>query len=63
MNKGFAIAIWWVLMMAVTTIAFDMISVPNSTENLIGVLMLVAAMYLSIKTRFLISLIRTKDEK
>lgn len=63
MNAGFAIAIWWILMMAVITIAFNMISAPNSTENVVGILMLLAASYLSIKTRFLTSLIDRKHEK
>ena len=47
------VAIWYVIFIILITLGLEMISVPNTIENMIGFFMIVATLYLSIRTKCL----------
>ena len=47
------VAIWFVIFIILTTLGLEMISAPNTIENVIGFFMIVATLYLSIRTKCL----------
>ena len=47
------VAIWFVIFIILITLGLEMISAPNTIENVIGFFMIVATLYLSIKTKYL----------
>lgn len=55
-------AVWFVIFIILITLGLEMISAPNTIENVIGFFMLVAALYLSIKTKCLTTLKFRKND-
>lgn len=47
------IAIWFILFMALLTLGFNMVSEPNTIENVIGFFIIVAIVLISIETKCL----------
>lgn len=47
------VAVWFVIFIILITLGLEMISVPNTIENVIGFFMVVTVLYLSIKTKCL----------
>lgn len=47
------VAVWYVIFIILITLGFEMISAPNTIENVIGFFMVVATLYLSIRTKCL----------
>ena len=58
--KIILISIWFVIMMAMSVIAFDMISEPNTIENIIGFFFIVLFIVFSLKTKCLTILLKVK---
>ena len=58
------VAVWFVIFIALLTLGLEMISAPNTIENVIGFFMVVAILYLSIKTKCLTTIkLERKHEK
>lgn len=58
------VAVWFVIFIVLLTLGLEMISAPNTIENVIGFFMVVAILYLSIKTKCLITIkLKRKHEK
>ena len=58
------VAIWFVIFIILITLGLEMISVPNTIENVIGFFMIVATLYLSIRTKCLTAIkLERKHEK
>ena len=58
------VAVWFVIFIVLLTLGLEMISAPNTIENVIGFLMIVATLYLSIKTKCLTTIkLERKHEK
>ena len=58
------VAVWFVVFIILITLGLEMISVPNTIENVIGFFMIVAILYLSIKTKCLTTIkLERKHEK
>lgn len=58
------VAIWFVIFIILLTLGLEMISAPNTIENVIGFFMVVAILYLSIKTKCLTTIkLKRKHEK
>ena len=47
------VAIWYVIFIILINLGLEMISAPNTIENVIGFFMIVATLYLSIRTKCL----------
>jgi len=47
------VAVWFVIFIVLLTLGLEMISAPNTIENVIGFFMIVAILYLSIRTKCL----------
>ena len=47
------VAVWFVIFIVLLTLGLEMISAPNTIENVIGFFMVVAILYLSIRTKCL----------
>lgn len=47
------VAVWFVIFIILITLGFEMISAPNTIENVIGFFMVVATLYLSVRTKCL----------
>lgn len=47
------VAVWFVIFTILITLGFEMISAPNTIENVIGFFMVVTVLYLSIRTKCL----------
>lgn len=47
------VAIWFVIFIVLLTLGLEMISAPNTIENVIGFFMVVAILYLSVRTKCL----------
>ena len=47
------VAVWFVVFIILITLGLEMISVPNTIENVIGFFMVVTVLYLSIRTKCL----------
>ena len=58
------VAVWFVIFIVLLTLGLEMISAPNTIENVIGFFMIVATLYLSIKTKCLTTIkLERKHEK
>ena len=58
------VAVWFVIFIVLLTLGLEMISAPNTIENVIGFLMVVIVLYLSIKTKCLTTIkLERKHEK
>ena len=58
------VAVWFVIFIVLLTLELEMISAPNTIENVIGFFMVVATLYLSVKTECLTSIkLERKHEK
>lgn len=58
------VAIWFVIFIILLTLGLEMISAPNTIENMIGFFMVVAILYLSTKTKCLTTIkLKRKHEK
>ena len=58
------VAVWFVVFIILITLGLEMISAPNTIENVIGFLMVVIVLYLSIKTKCLTTIkLERKHEK
>ena len=58
------VAIWYVIFIILINLGLKMISVPNTVENVIGFFMIVATLYLSIRTKCLTTIkLERKHEK
>lgn len=58
------VAVWFVIFIILLTLGLEMISAPNTIENMIGFFMVVAILYLSIKTKCLTTIkLKRKHEK
>lgn len=49
--KYFKIAVWFILTMYLITLGLDMVSTPNTIENIIGFIIVFLTVYTSIKTK------------
>lgn len=47
------VAVWFVIFIILITLGLKMISAPNTIENMIGFFMVVATLYLSVRTKCL----------
>ena len=58
------VAIWYVIFIILINSGLKMVSAPNTIENVIGFFMIVAILYLSIKTKCLTTIkLERKHEK
>ena len=58
------VAVWFVVFIILITLGLEMISVPNTIENVIGFFMVVTVLYLSIRTKCLTTIkLERKHEK
>lgn len=58
------VAVWFVISIILITLGLGMISAPNTIENVIGFFMIVATLYLSIRTKCLTAIkLERKHEK
>ena len=58
------VAVWYVIFIILITLGFEMISAPNTIENVIGFFMVVATLYLSVRTKCLAAIkLERKHEK
>lgn len=58
------VALWFILFLALLGAGFEMVSKPSTIENVIGVLIVVAIVVISIKTKCLTSIkLQRKHEK
>ena len=58
------VAVWFVIFIILITLGLEMVSAPNTIENVIGFFMVVATSYLSVKTECLTSIkLERKHEK
>lgn len=58
------VAVWYVIFIILINLGLEMISAPNTIENVIGFFMIVATLYLSIKTKCLTTIkLERKHEK
>lgn len=53
MKEPLIFALWFIIFMVILTITLKLISAPNTTENLLGVVILIVTVVLSFKTQFL----------
>lgn len=63
MKKIIILVVWFIVFMGVSTCSLNMISAPNTIENLLGVAILVIVAYLSFKTECLTNLITNKKHE
>lgn len=56
------VAVWFAIFIVLLTLGLEMISAPNTIENVIGFFMLVATLYLSIKIKCLTTLKFRKND-
>lgn len=56
-------AVWFVIFIILITLGLEMMSTPNSVENVLGFLLIVVIFYLSIKTKCLTTIKFKRDEK
>lgn len=58
------VAVWFVIFIVLLTLGLEMISAPNTIKNVIGFFIIVAALYLSIRTKCLTAIkLERKHEK
>lgn len=64
MKKGLILVVWFVVFMALLTGSLNLISAPNTIENLLGVAVLAGTVAFSIKTKCLTTIkLEGKHEK
>lgn len=56
MNKFFLLIAWFVLAMWLTTLGYEMLSAPNTIENIVGLTILCTFVAISVKTKLLINI-------
>ena len=56
------VAVWFVIFIVLLTLGLEMISAPNTIENVIGFFMVVATLYLSVRTKCLTTLKFRKND-
>ena len=57
-------AVWFIIFIILITLGLEMISTPNTIENVIGFFMVVTVLYLSIRTKCLTTIkLERKNEK
>lgn len=57
-------AVWFIICIALMTLGLEMISAPNTIENVIGFFIVVITLYLSIRTKCLTAIkLERKHEK
>lgn len=54
------VAVWFVVFIILITLGLEMISAPNTIENVIGLFMVVVTLYLSIRTKCLTTIKLTR---
>lgn len=54
--KGFKILIWFITFMFLINMSLDMISEPNTIENIIGLIIGYITIFVSVKTRCFINI-------
>ena len=59
-NKIIKIIIWIILIIIFSNIGFTMISAPNTIENIIGIIIILAIVIITVKTNFLTTLTNKK---
>lgn len=58
------VTVWFVIFIILITLGLEMMSTPNSVENVLGFLLIVVIFYLSIKTKCLTTIkLERKHEK
>lgn len=57
------VAVWFVIFIVLLTLGLEMISAPNTIENVIGFFMVVVILYLSVETKCLTTIKLRKHEK
>lgn len=57
------VAVWFVIFIVLLTLGLEMISAPNTIENVIGFFMVVVTLYLSVRTKCLTTIKLRKHEK
>lgn len=58
------VAVWFVIFIVPLSIGLEMISAPNTIKNVIGFFMVVATLYLSVRTKCLTAIkLERKHEK
>lgn len=62
-NSPLKLVIWFVLFMCLLDLGLDMISKPNTIENVIGFFIVIIAVVVSIKTKCLTKIELRKHEK
>lgn len=55
-------AVWFIICIALMTLGLEMISAPNTIENVIGFFMVVITLYLSIRTKCLTAIKFRKND-
>ena len=56
------VAVWFVIFIVLLTLGLEMISAPNTIENVIGFFMVVATLYLSVRTKCLTAIKFRKND-
>ena len=56
------VAVWFVIFIILITLGLEMISAPNTIENVIGFFMVVITLYLSIRTKCLTAIKFRKND-
>lgn len=56
------VAVWFVIFIILLTLGLEMISAPNTIENVIGFFMVVATLYLSVRTKCLTTIKFKKND-
>ena len=58
------LVVWFILFIALLNVGLGMVTVPNTIENVIGFFMIVATLYLSVRTKCLTAIkLERKHEK
>lgn len=57
------VAVWFILFLALLGVGFEMVSKPNTIENIIGFFIIVTIIIISIKTKCLTTIKFKKHEK
>ena len=62
--KYFKLFVWFMLTIYLITLGLDMVSVPNTIENIIGCIIVFLTVYVSIKTQCFTNIkIKKKNER
>lgn len=61
-NKIVKIIIWIILIIIFSNVGFTMLSAPNTIENIIGIVIILAIVIITVKTNFLTTLTIKKSK-